>query len=131
MPIDTRQELLIAEREITTSFDMIEAAKAANKRALTAVQTAIKGDLKQGLDALPVSEVAITAHRKQHRTGRPAKIDTDPELQAFIRARIDRLTYLQTEREIAAYFPPNRRVSRSSIQRWWQRQIKLKTQATP
>jgi len=105
---------------------MIEAAKAANKRALTAVQTAIKGDLKQGLDALPVSEITITTHRKEHRTGRPAKIDTAPELQAFIRARIDRLTYLQIEHEIAAYFPPNRGISRSSIQRWWSHQTKAK-----
>lgn len=126
MPIDMRQELQIAEREIATSLDMIEVVKAANKRALTAVQTAINGNLKQGLDALPVSEVAITSHRKQHRAGRPAKIDTDPELQAFIRARIDRLTYQELAQDIAAYFPPNRRVSRSSIQRWWQRQTKIK-----
>jgi len=126
MPTDTRQELLIAEREIATSFDMTEAAKAANKRALTAAQTAIKGDLKQGLDALPVSEIAITTHRKQHRAGCPAKIDTAPELQAFIRARIDRLTYQQLAQDIAAYFPPNRRTSRSSIQRWWSHQTKAK-----
>lgn len=126
MPADTREELQIAEREITASLDMLEVVSMAHKRALTALQSAAKCSLKDGIDAQPVSDIPITEHRKQHRAGRPAKIDTDPELQAFIRARIDRLTYQQLAQDVAAYFPPARRVSRSSIQRWWQRQAKAK-----
>ncbi len=126
MSIDTRKELQNAEREIATSLDMLEVATTANKRALIAVKSALKGSLKQGLDRLPISTIPITQHRKHHRCGRAAKIDSDPELQAFIRARIDRLTYQALAQDIATYFPPNRRVSRASIQRWWQRQTKIK-----
>lgn len=126
MAIDLRQEIVIARHEVAASLDMLKAASMAHKRALTALQRAAKCSLKDGIDAQPVSDIPITEHRKQHRAGRPAKIDTDPELQAFIRARIDRLTYQELAQDVAAYFPPNRSVSRSSIQRWWQRQTKAK-----
>ena len=34
-------------------------------------------------------------HRRAHRSGRPGKIEGDPELEAFILARIDTLTFAQ------------------------------------
>lgn len=63
-----------------------------------------------------------TDHRREHRSGRPPKIDTDPELAAFIRARIDRLTFEEIAAQVAAHFPPARRVGKSTIHAWWKRQ---------
>ena len=74
----------------------------------TGVQTAVKHDV-------------IAAHRRAHRTGRPAKIEADTDLRAFIIARIDTLTFDDLTSQIAVTFPPNRRVSRSSLHRWWQK----------
>ena len=52
------------------------------------------------------------------------KIERDPELQAFIRARCLTLTFPERAAEVAATFPPDRRVTPSSIQRWWHRRGK-------
>lgn len=54
------------------------------------------------------------------RGGRkPLKIETDPELEAFIRERIRRFTFDTIVAEVAATFPPDRQTSRSGISRWW------------
>lgn len=60
------------------------------------------------ISALQPCDVPPTDHRREHRMGRVPKIDTDPELQTFILARLDRLTYHQIAAEIAAHFPPAR-----------------------
>lgn len=82
------------------------------KALSTGVQTTIKDDVN-------------AAHRRAHRMGRPAKIAADSELQAFVTARFDTLTFEQIAKEVADNFPPERRVSLSAIHRWWQ-----KTKAT-
>ena len=51
--------------------------------------------------------------------GRPAKIAVDSELQAFVAARFDTLTFEQIAKEVADNFPPERRVNLSAIHRWW------------
>lgn len=56
-----------------------------------------------------------------HRPGTRCKIDRDPELEAFVRARLDRMTLVAIVAEIARCFPPDRRVSESSMQRWWKK----------
>jgi hypothetical protein len=61
-------------------------------------------------------------HLRAHKPGRPAKIDTDAELHAFIVARIDTTTFTELERQVAEAFPPDRRVSKTTIHAWWQRQ---------
>jgi hypothetical protein len=67
----------------------------------------------------PVKGDVKADHRRAHRRGVPAKIATDPELQAFVSARFDTLTFDQIAREVADNFTRERRVSRSSIHRWW------------
>lgn len=57
------------------------------------------------------------------RTGR-GKIEADPELQAFITARVTTMTFPELAAAVAARFPPERRVSTSSIHRWWHRRGK-------
>ncbi|MDZ4309960.1 MAG: hypothetical protein U1A24_05315 [Cypionkella sp.] len=48
--------------------------------------------LSTGLQST-VKDDVIAAHRRAHRMGRPAKIAADPELQAFVNARFDTLTF--------------------------------------
>jgi hypothetical protein len=67
-------------------------------------------------------DVPVTEHRRAHRFGRPAKLDTDPELRAFVRARIERLTFTEIEADVAKAFPEKRRVRKSAIHSWWKRQ---------
>ena len=45
-------------------------------------------------------------HLRNHRPGRPSKIDTDPELHAFIVARIDTTTFSALADQIAEEFLP-------------------------
>jgi len=49
----------------------------------------------------------------------PARIASDPELEAFIRARIGHLTFAQIIAEVADTFPPHRRTSMTALSRWW------------
>ena len=78
------------------------------KTLSTGVQSTVKDDV-------------TAAHRRAHRMGRPAKIAVDTELQAFVAARFDTLTFEQIAKEVADNFPPERRVSLSAIHRWWQK----------
>jgi hypothetical protein len=61
-------------------------------------------------------------HRRRHRPGLPSRLDADAELRAFIEARLDRLTFHAIAAEVAAAFPPGRRIGHSAIHDWWQRQ---------
>lgn len=81
--------------------------------------------------AFPAPTAPPSDHRRDHRPGVPAKIDSDPELQAFIRARIDRLTFAQIAGDVAATFPPGRRVAKSAIHDWWQRTRKAEPRTPP
>lgn len=87
--------------------DRGEAFRLARERAANG---ALKGGLTGGLKA---------AHRAAHRRGGLSKIEADPEVKAFILARIDRLTFDAMVAEVKATFPPDRHVSRSALHRWW------------
>ena len=97
------------------------AASRAARATLADLDTALETALEEGLQA-PVEEATATASaRRAHRPGVLSKLATDPDLRAFVLARIDGLTFDQIADEIAANFPPERRVSRSSLHRWWHR----------
>jgi hypothetical protein len=96
-------------------------AGAALSRAMAALD-ALAAELVQGaIGDQPVPTAPASDHRRAHRPGRPAKLDTDPELRAFVLARIDRLTFDQIAREVALQYPLERRVGRSSIHLWWRK----------
>ena len=87
------------------------------------LQRVIQGAIKQGVqNPIEGTLPPINPHRAAHRVGSPSPIDTDPELTAFIRARIDRLTFKDIAADIAAHFPPERRASVSGLHRWLHRQ---------
>lgn len=84
---------------------------------------ALRLDLRIGVRPTDVlCDVAPTEHRRKHRPGTVPRIDSDPELEAFIRARIDRLTFVEIAAQVAQTFPKARRVGKSAIHAWWARQ---------
>ena len=46
-------------------------------------------------------------------------MEADPEVKAFILARLDTHTFDDIVADLKAAFPPERHVSRSSLHRWW------------
>lgn len=109
---------------ISAALAELKASHAAQERVITRLEQALERAVKQGLIHLPASEALPSDHRREHRPGFPRRIDVDPELQAFIRARIDRLTFAQIADEIATNFPPKRRVRSTAIHSWWKREKK-------
>jgi len=71
------------------------------------------------VDALSNTPFAPPETTGEHRSGRPRRIDTDPELRAFLLARIDHMSYPQPAQAVAETFPPHCRVGKSAIQDRW------------
>ena len=107
--------LTAAHTRAVAALDRIEDAT-----VKAGVQHDIQHDVQHGVEDLPPA----SDHRRNHRPGRPAKIDSDPELQSFIRVRIDRMTFNQIAKAITDQFPPERRIGKSAIHEWWQRNMK-------
>lgn len=84
------------------------------------------GRIKEGLEAghkpgdLRAPHSVFDARRKPK-----SRIDHDTELRDFILSRITHLTFKEVVAEVAATFPPHRRVSCSSLHRWWHRRGKF------
>lgn len=113
-----------AERLRQNIRDAAELNRSAGDK-LRAAETALEDLVHEAMNDPSHSalrcDVPVTDHRRHHRMGRPAKLDQDPELQAFVRARLDRLTFQQIEDEVTEAFPEDRRVRRSAIHAWWKR----------
>ena len=114
-----REEIEHAQDEIKTALSLIEQGVKCLLNARLKLDECDAGLLGNALDTLPRPDIPVTEHRRLHKSGRPPKIDCDTEVQAFILSRIDRMTYAQLADDIAAHFPKKQRVSRSTINRWW------------
>jgi hypothetical protein len=93
--------------------------QAANARTIRTLETALNQAIKGPLDDPSAPKQIAADHRRAHHSGVPVRITSDPELEAFIRARIGQLTFAQIIAEVADAFPPNRRTSMSALSRWW------------
>lgn len=93
--------------------------RAANDRLIRTLETALNQAVNGSFNVpSPLPSIAAD-HRRAHRAGIPPRIASDPELEAFIRARIGHMTFAQIIAAVAATFPPNRRTSMSALSRWW------------
>ena len=99
----------------------IREAQSAIADALNGVATAIEAPVNRAYTA-PPAEALADAYRKAHKHGTPSRLDIDPELAAFASECLDTMTFHAAAAAIAARFPPGRRVSASSLHRWWHRQ---------
>ena len=95
------------------------------------VQTALKTPIELPLNGQQNRDEILAAHRRAHRPGMPGKIASDPELQAFILARIESLTLKETVAAVTEAFPADRHVSVSAVSRWWLRTGKAMIAARP
>ncbi len=93
--------------------------QAANARTIKTLETALNQAVKVSLNDPSSLPVALTEHRRAHRPGQPSRIASDPALQAFIRVRIDAMTFTDIITAIAAAFPKERRTSMTALSRWW------------
>ncbi len=111
---DPREKLAEAMAEM-------QAGREALDRAATALEQALQAHMQAGVNVLPISPVLVAEHRRQHRSGRAPKIPNDPELQTFIAARIDRMTFAEIASDVLQHFPPSRCVGKSAVWEWWRK----------
>jgi tellurite resistance protein len=97
----------------------IDDLRAANSRTIKTLEGALNQAVKGVLNAPLTAAEINAAHRRAHRKGVLSRIQSDPELEAFIRARIESRTFTAIVQEVDAAFPPDRRTSISAISRWW------------
>lgn len=97
-------------------------------QAVTTLSTALQSPVEAPLNS--PNEDPVARHRRLHRPGISSKIEADPDLRAFIVARIESMTFDALVQAIAEAFPPERRVRRSSLHRWWQTHCKRGTAST-
>ena len=109
---------------MTAELDVARAELAAAAAALARADAALERIVDGALNTpFPTPTEAATEHRREHRMGRVPKIDADPELRAFVAARVERHTFQEVADAVAAAFPPERRVGRSAIHAWWRRNL--------
>ena len=89
--------------------------------ATVALSNALSTRLEQPVQLPFNPSDAMAEHRRHHRSGTPSNVNSDPELRAFILARLGTMTFKEIALAVAATFPPERRTSLSSIQRFWSR----------
>lgn len=112
-------EIERARIRIRAVIALLEEIETAATEALNGIESALKEPLNE-LANLPSNPgLSACEHRRAHRPGRPAKLDTNPELRAFVQARIDRMTFVELAEEIARHFPPDQRVGKSVLHKWF------------
>lgn len=118
-----RADLHRARAAITEARDQLARAEGTLTRVSIALEAALNG-------ADPAVE-PVTEHLREHRPGPPKKLAADPELRAFVEARFNRLTFDQIADDVAANFPPERRIRRTAIHDWWHRVYKRRKPGHP
>ncbi len=114
--VETAQhELRVARAlasELVTSIERTQ-------KALTQTTGHLDADIECSFDKPPPP---LSLHRASHLRGGRSRLDTDPALLAFVRARIDHLTFAQIVDDVAGHFPSDRHTSISAPHRWFHRQ---------
>lgn len=101
-----------------------EAARATEEAAaalIAELEPGVKAPFNAPLNPPSIAPMDPATHRSRHRMGVLPKIEADPELRAFIVARIHTLTFPEIAAQVARAFPPERRVATASVHRWWQK----------
>lgn len=124
MDDEVGQLLSDARIALTQAQEMLAIANQQSEAALAALNTAIKRAVNASFKEVLASDIPLTDHRKEHRSGKVAKLDVDPEVRSFVLARLDRMTFQAIADEVADHFPKTRRVGKSAIHSWWRRNLR-------
>lgn len=101
-----------------------EAARATEEAAAVLIAElvpGVKAPFKAPLNPYLTAPMDAAIFRSRHILGGLSKIEGDPELRAFVAARIHTMTFAEIAAQVAETFPPERRVALSSVHRWWQK----------
>ena len=115
-------QLCEAETLLRSIVEPQQLALARILKAKESVEGCRKRGVQQAIKEPFATVPPACEHRRAHRPGRPRKIDRDPELRAFIQARINRMTFNDVADAVAKAFPPARRIGKSAIYDWWKDQ---------
>lgn len=118
-PADPLRALEAPSLALRWAGRLLDTARAEQERASRAVEAALHALAKAGAGGPASAAPPVSDRRRQHRPGTASRLDADAELQAVVRARIERTTFQQIVDAVAADFPPERCVSRSGLHRWW------------
>ena len=98
---------------------LLAAAIDQNHRLIATLKSALEAPVEGPLNAPSTRANPAAEHRRNHRRGTLSRITSDPEIEAFIRARLDTDTLSGIVAQIAATFPQERHISLSCLSRWW------------
>ena len=116
------QSLLNEARHTAT---LLAAAMDQNHRLIATLKSAPEGTVEAAFNAPSSRPNPAAEHLRNHRGDTLSRITRDPEVEAFIRARLDTTTLVNIVAAIAAIaaiaatYPPQRHISMSSLSRWW------------
>lgn len=122
MQFDGSEDFEKARHELRVARALASELVVSIERCQKALEKTAFSDLKTGIEHPIESTPPLSMHRASHLRGGRSRLDTDPELLAFVRARIDRLTFAQIVDAVAGHFPSDRHTSISALHRWFHRQ---------
>lgn len=67
------------------------------------------------------ASLAILKWRREHRSGRPGKIDSDEELRAFVNERLETHTFIELAKLCRDKFGLERAPGKTAIWNFWRR----------
>ena len=105
---------MLSKERHQTATGPISQLNAAIDGLYVPLHTASKGTRPPFNEPLNIPSNAVD-HLRQHRPGRPSRIDGDPQLRAFIVKRIYTTTFTALEKAVADHFPLERRVKKSAL----------------
>jgi hypothetical protein len=122
------EDHLASLKQVTDAIDLalrtlglaMQATEALRMDLQHGLEAGIERPVQDGIASLPLPAVPVSEHRRGHRPGRPPIIATDPALQAFIAARLDRMSFEEIAADVTRHFPKERRVGKSAIHAWYQ-----------
>ncbi len=118
---------MTARRKVDDALSALSAAVAQTRQATAALDRAsetLQSVLQDRFEGQVETPTDVAAeHVRAHRPGRPSRIDTDPELRAFVIERVDHMPFTALAAAIRSAFPPERRVGKSALYSWWKRNL--------
>ncbi len=113
--VDLRSQL---DQTARLATQMQTASAQAETTFKTVLKLVGKERIESAIKDLPPCDVTVSEHYTPHRTGKPRKLDYDPELRAFVLGCIDRLSFAAIAAEVAQHFSPKRRIGKSALCDW-------------
>lgn len=113
------REIGAASREIAQAVSLL-------RLAMSRLESALKEGVqpsspRRAFNRGPAPANSPEEYRGKHRPGHPLKLDIDVELRAFVVARLDRMGYVQIAADVAEHLPPDRRIGKTAIWKWYRR----------